>query len=107
MGGDPANYGNDVGALEEAYRVRQSEFSRVRAEIAHNQPAPEPAKTFQELLNEEFAKYDPTKFTNQVEMWEAQTEKQLQLQPQSSKNKTNSQRQTKSLQRKWTNRLKA
>lgn len=74
LGGDPANYGNDVGALEEAYRVRQSEFSRVRAEIAHNQPAPEPAKTFQELLNEEFAKYDPTKFEGPADMWKAQTE---------------------------------
>jgi len=74
LGGDPANYGENVSALEEAYRVRQSEFSRVRAEIAHNQPAPEPTKSFQELLNEEFAKYDPTTFENPAAMWKAQTE---------------------------------
>lgn len=74
LGGDPARYGDNVQLLEEAYAVRQREFSTSRAQIAHlNQPPAEPQKTFQEILSEEFAKYDPSKFESPQQMWEAQT----------------------------------
>jgi len=74
LGGDPARYGDNTQLLEEAYAVRQREFSTSRAQIAHiNQQPTAPQKTFQEILGEEFAKYDPTKFESPQQMWEAQT----------------------------------
>lgn len=72
LGGDPARFGDNVQLLEEAYAVRQSEFSRSRAQLAQPAQPAVPQKTFQELVREEYAKYDPTKFTTPQEMWEAQ-----------------------------------
>lgn len=78
LGGDPAKFGDNIGQLEEAYRVRQSEYSRVRAQISHGQNQPQqpamPQQTFQEILNEEFAKYDPSTFASPADMWKAQTQ---------------------------------
>jgi len=73
LGGDPARYGDNVQLLEEAYAVRQREFSTSRAQIAHlNQPPAAPQQTFQEILKEEFSKYDPNSFAGPVDMWNAQ-----------------------------------
>lgn len=72
LGGDPAKYGDNVQQLEEAYAIRQREYSRVRAEIAHPpaQPAA-PQKTVQELMQEQFGSVDPSKFQTPQEMWQA------------------------------------
>jgi len=78
LGGDPAQYGENVQQLEEAYQVRQREYSRVRAEIAHQEQQPSqpatPRQTFQEILSEEFSKYDPATFATPADMWKAQTQ---------------------------------
>lgn len=73
LGGDPAEFGDNIQLLEQAYQIRQREYSRVRADIAHqNQnPAPAPQKTVEQILQESFQGVDPTKFKTPQQMWEA------------------------------------
>jgi hypothetical protein len=75
LGGDPAKYKDRPEALEEAYQVRQSEFSRSRSDLKRvEELRKEPVKSFQEILSEEMDKYDPATFASPVDMWNANKE---------------------------------
>lgn len=72
LGGDPEQFKDDVGQLEQAYLVRQREYSRVRAEISHaDQVPPETPKSVNELLMSEFSQVDPDKFSGPSDMMAA------------------------------------
>jgi len=71
LGGDPADYEDNVGGLEQAYQVRQREYSRVRAQITHsNQPTDVP-KTVEQLMQEEFAGVDANQFETPQDMMQS------------------------------------
>lgn len=72
LGGDPAQFGDNIQLLEQAYQIRQREYSRVRADIAHQNQTPPPVqKTVEQILQESFQGVDPTKFETPQQMWEA------------------------------------
>lgn len=75
LGGDPARF-TDPKLLEEAYQVRESETSRSRAQLKAAEPVvpTAPLKSFQEMIAEEVAKYDPSKFEGPADMWKAQND---------------------------------
>lgn len=73
LGGDPAEFGDNTQLLEQAYQTRQREYSRVRADIAHQNQVQNtaPQKTVEQILQESFQGVDPTKFETPQQMWEA------------------------------------
>lgn len=70
LGGDPAQFADNVQLLEQAYQVRQREFSRTRAEMAASQPKA-PPKTIEQMMQEEFGAIDPATFQSPLDMWNA------------------------------------